>query len=101
MTQMSEADIILPEYRVTLGAELFVTAKSAVEAHMIAMSEVADDIFADEKTYTIGTVQNINRLFTVVTIEKLADDDEDDDEDEDDAPDDMPRKPKRPAKMRK
>jgi hypothetical protein len=99
-----EAQTYLPEYRVTLGAELFVTAKSPFEALGIAMKEVNDVIVSEAihatEDYSIGNSLDI--LFTTVTVEKMGEDDDEDDEDgDDDAPDDMPRKPKKPAKMRK
>lgn len=94
----AQADIVLPEYRVTLGAEFYVTAKSPREAHDIAMDEIMDNLRETNGIWAPA----FDRMFTAVTIEKMDDDEEEDDEDGDeDAPEDMPRKPKKPARMRK
>jgi hypothetical protein len=86
-----ETQTILPEYRVSLGCEVFVTAQSPLQAHGIALRELTDRIRSDKSVET---------LFTAVVVEKM-DDDEDEDDDEDDAPEDFPGKPKKPTKMRK
>ena len=99
-----QADMYLPEYRVTLGAELFVTATCPLEAHARAVAEVSDALLADVREYTSESVHiNMERLFTTVLVEKMEDpeDDDDDGDGDDDAPDDHPRKPKRPGRMGK
>jgi len=101
-----QADMYLPEYRVTLGAELFVTANSPKQALGIALDEARDTIVAEETTHgsnQFSVEYALGLLFTTVLVEKMEDpeDDDDDGDGDDDAPDDHPRKPKRPGRMGK
>ena len=57
----AQADIILPEYRVTLGAELFVTAHGPQEALELAMIEASDQLEADRgksRRFNLDTALN-------------------------------------------